>query len=84
MEGNRVEIRTFLSQFFHVDDLQDDDDIFALGFINSLFVMQMVLWVEKKFAIKVEDEDLDIQNFNTTKAIAEFIERKTSAGMKLS
>jgi acyl carrier protein len=64
--------------------LQDDDDIFALGLINSLFAMQMVLWVEKEFGIKVEDEDLDIENFNTINALAGFVERKNQARLKIS
>jgi acyl carrier protein len=82
MDENRAKIRAFLSRFFRVDNLQDDDDIFALGLINSLFAMQMVLWVEKEFGIKVEDEDLDIENFNTINALAGFVERKSQARLK--
>jgi methoxymalonate biosynthesis acyl carrier protein len=40
--------------------------------------MQLVLFVESEFSITVEDEDLEITNFNTVKAIAEFITRKKS------
>lgn len=59
-------------------DLQPDEDIFALGFVNSLFAMQLVLFVENEFGLVVENEDLDIDNFRTVSAIARLIERKTA------
>lgn len=80
MEENKAKIRTFLSQFFRAQSLNDKEDIFALG-LNSLFAMQLVMWIEKEFGIGVEDEDLDIQNFNSINAIVGFIKRKTSVGV---
>ncbi|HAG98784.1 MAG TPA: D-alanyl carrier protein, partial [Ktedonobacter sp.] len=43
MEDSRTKIRAFIAKFFQNINLQDDEDIFALGFINSLFAMQLVL-----------------------------------------
>ena len=79
MENINKRIRTFLALSFQNADLQDDDDIFALGFVNSLFAMQLVLFVEQEFGIKVEDEDLDIANFRSIQAIEHFIVCKTSS-----
>jgi len=59
-------------------DIPDDQDIFVSGLVNSLFAMQLVLFIEKEFQFKVEDEDLDINNFNTVAAMVGFIGRKTS------
>ena len=56
--------------------MAENDDIFALGFINSLFALQLVAWVEKEFEIQIEDEDLEIENFNTIEAIANLVARK--------
>ena len=72
-------IRAFISRFIKVSDLQADQDIFALGFVNSMFAMQLVLFVEQGFGIKVENEDLDIQNFNTINAITALVESKRAA-----
>jgi acyl carrier protein len=69
----------FLGRSLQRRNLQDDDDIFALGFVNSLFAMQLVLFVESEFGITVENEDLDIDNFRTIHAIVSLIERKSSA-----
>ena len=73
---NRAKIRSFLSIFFRTDQLRDQDDIFAMGFVNSLFAMQLVLNIEREFHITVEDEDLDINNFNTIDNMVAFISRK--------
>lgn len=72
-------IRQFLSRFFKVYALSSDEDIFALGFVNSLFAMQLVLFVEKEFQIKIEDRDLDMDNFRTIDALINLIERKQEA-----
>lgn len=44
--------------------------------VNSLFAMQLVLFVEKEFGFKVENEDLDYENFKSLDAIHGFIQRK--------
>jgi acyl carrier protein len=76
----KTEIKTktkeFLAQHFQNYDLQDDEDIFALGFVNSLFAMQLVLFVEKEFKLSVENEDLELDNFRTINSLTSFIERK--------
>ena len=77
MEQNKDKIRTFLSRYFQHHDLMDDEDIFATGSVNSLFAMQLVLFVESEFSIKIEDADLKIENFSTINALANLIERKT-------
>jgi methoxymalonate biosynthesis acyl carrier protein len=71
-------IRAFLARFFGEHRIEDDDDIFATGFVNSLFIMQLVLFVESEFALTVEDEDLEIENFNTVDAVAALVARKRS------
>jgi acyl carrier protein len=76
MERHKLPIKTFLAKFFVNHDLQDDEDIFALGFVNSLFAMQLVLFVEQEFSIAIENEDLDFENFRTINAIARLVERK--------
>lgn len=76
MDERKVKIKQFLSRFFRNHELKDDEDIFALGFVNSLLAMQLVAFVEKEFQVTVEDEDLDLDNFRTIEAIDALIERK--------
>jgi methoxymalonate biosynthesis acyl carrier protein len=75
-ENIKDKIGAFLSQYFKNHNLTDDEDIFARGFINSLFAMQLVTFIEKEFEIKIGPEDLDFDNFKTINAICALIERK--------
>lgn len=79
MDGIQTKVKEFLSRYFKNHDLQPDEDIFALGFVNSLLAMQLVAFVEKEFGIRVEDEDLDLDNFRTVRAIANLVARKQGA-----
>jgi methoxymalonate biosynthesis acyl carrier protein len=83
MNDTKVKIKRFLSAFFPTAALREDDDIFALGFVNSLFALQLITWVEKEFGIQIKDEDLDMENFNTIEAIASLVSRKSSYAMAL-
>lgn len=83
METIHAKVHAFIAKFFANVELQDDEDIFALGFINSLFAMQLVLFVESECGVTVESDDLDIANFRSINAIAQFIERKMTAHSSL-
>ena len=54
----------------------DDDDIFSRGLVDSLFALQLVLFIEKEFGIHVKGEDLDLDNFCSVNAMASFVSRK--------
>lgn len=79
MEEIKTKVRAFIARFFKNVDLQDDQDFFALGFVNSLFAMQLVLFVEKEFGFTVTNEDLRIDNFKSIDAIAHLIEQKITS-----
>lgn len=74
----KAAIRQFLSKHFRNYDLQDNEDIFSLGFVNSLFAMKLILFVEQTYNVTIEDEDLDIDNFRTIDALSNLIQRKTA------
>jgi acyl carrier protein len=76
MSDAKTTIRKFIDSFLAGRTVGDDEDIFAAGHVNSLFVMQLVLMVEKDFSVVVEDEDLVIDNFRTVNAVADLVGRK--------
>jgi len=80
MDQTQEKIKEFLSRFFKNHDLKPEEDIFALGFVNSLLAMQLVAFVEKEFGIQVADEDLDLDNFRSIQAISNLVARKSGAG----
>lgn len=71
------QVRAFIGKYVRGHELGDDEDIFASGFVNSMFAMQLVQFVESAFGVTVEDEDLEIDNFKSVNAIAALVERKT-------
>lgn len=79
MSDVRLAVRGFLTRAFRTADLRDDDDIFARGFVTSLFAMQLVMFVEREFGVPVATDDLDVANFCSVSAIAGFVERKRTA-----
>ena len=79
LDDIRRKTKSFITANFKNYDLKDDDDIFALGFVNSLFAMQLVMFVESAFDLRIEDDELDIAHFRSLNAIAEFVERKKSS-----
>ncbi|HEX2211250.1 MAG TPA: phosphopantetheine-binding protein [Longimicrobium sp.] len=78
---NKQQIREFVSRFVRGHELADDEDIFATGFVNSMFAMQLVNFVEQTFGITVESDDLEIDNFRSIDAIAALVERKQGAAV---
>jgi methoxymalonate biosynthesis acyl carrier protein len=82
MDQVQGKIKEFLSRFFKSHDLQPEEDIFALGFVNSLLAMQLVAFIEKEFGVTVADDDLDLDNFRSIRAIADLVARKRGAAVE--
>lgn len=77
LEELRSEVREFVAAAFKGRLLGDEEDIFATGFVNSLFAMELVTFIEKSFGITVESEDLDLDNFRSVERLARFVAGKT-------
>jgi methoxymalonate biosynthesis acyl carrier protein len=54
----------------------DEDDIFQLGLVNSLFALELVVFLENTFQIAVENDDLKLEHFSTINNLGNFISRK--------
>ena len=83
MDDHRERIRAFLLRHLGTADLNDKDDIFTLGFVNSLFAMQMLAWIEREFEIEITDDDLEIRNFNSVQAIHALVRRKAGPSIEI-
>ena len=59
--------------------IEDDENIFESGFVDSSFAMQLIAFVEEEFKITITDDDLDLANFSTINQIVQFVERKRVA-----
>lgn len=54
-------------------DLHDDDNIFELGFVTSVFAMQLLDYIESTFGVEIPDDCITLQNFSSVGRMAEMI-----------
>lgn len=71
-------IRTFIGDSTNFTAFDDDENYFESGFLNSLFAVQLMTFLERKFNIEIGGNDLDIENFKSVNATAAFVEQRTS------
>ena len=83
MEENIVSgLKNFIKRYIPNYELQEDENMFTLGFINSLFVMQLLLFIKKQFGIQVEKEELAVENFQSIAALTAYIKSKLSSRLQ--
>jgi acyl carrier protein len=78
-DDRKRRIRAFVLDYVKDDELQDDENMFGLGYVNSLFALQLVTFVEKEFGFPVPREDLRLANFQSIDAIAALVEARAGA-----
>ena len=69
------QILGFIRSRFPQVEIGETEDIFQIGFVNSLFAMELVMFVEKTFAVTVPNEELRIDNFRSATSMAELVDR---------
>ena len=68
-----------LENFLFTDDeaaLQDDDSFLAGGIIDSTGVLEIMLFIEEAFDIKVEDDEMLPEHLDSINNLVAFIQRK--------
>jgi acyl carrier protein len=61
-------------------ELHPDDDLLATGVLDSLGLMQLVLFIEERLGVKVPDEDVVIENFRSVSALTSYLARLDGKG----
>ncbi len=69
-------IKNFIFESIQITDLDDNDNLFESGVVNSLFAVQLVTFLEKYFGIEITMEDLDIENFQSINSTTSFVIQK--------
>lgn len=58
-----------------INDITAETDLFKGGYVNSLFALEIVMYLEKEFKIKIKNKDIKEKNFKTVLNIAETVEK---------
>lgn len=75
----KAKIREYVKNVLRDSNIKDNDSILESEIINSLFLIQLVLYLEKTFDVEIEKEDLKLENFDCINTIYEFVSRKIGA-----
>lgn len=72
------EVRSFISNEFIVDGFEDEASFLQTGVIDSVGMMQLVAFLERRFGIKIEEMELIPENLDSVVNVCRFVERKLS------
>jgi acyl carrier protein len=53
--------------------LGDDDVIPETGLLDSAAIMELIVWLEQRFGVEIDQGDLTIENFGTVNAIVRYL-----------
>lgn len=66
----------FICKFTKTASVDKDSNLFENGNLNSLFIMQLILFIEKEFNIAVDNDVIGTSEFNSVSSICAYIEKK--------
>ena len=72
-------VREFVVENFLFGDggqLQDDTSFMETGIIDSTGILELITFLEEKFKINIEDDELIPENLDNLQNVAGFIDRK--------
>jgi acyl carrier protein len=75
-------IRHFLVQTFlfgQDNNFANDESLLDRGVIDSIGMLELISHLEREYGIKVSDEDLLPENFDSVCGIANYVARKLAA-----
>lgn len=74
------QIRNYISKYLLFTSngfpYEDDASFLEEGIVDSQGVMELVLFVEEKFGISVQDQDITPDNFDSVSKLADYIRTK--------
>jgi acyl carrier protein len=75
----RARIRAHLARFSRDEAWLASDNLFAGGVLDSMMAVELVAFLEKAFAITLDDDDLELANFRSVEGMLALVQRKRSS-----
>ena len=77
--GEQQRIKDFiLSNFLFTNDasaISNDASLIGQGVIDSTGILELIVFLETEFSIKIADDEMTPANFDSIDAIAAFVDR---------
>jgi acyl carrier protein len=64
--------------------LDDNDSLLGSGIIDSMGVMEVILFLETEFGVEVGDEDVTEENLGSIRAISRYVTARAEAAAKVA
>ncbi|MDO6819761.1 acyl carrier protein [Zobellia sp. 1_MG-2023] len=65
-----------------IEEIEVDEDLLGSGLVDSIGMVQLILFIETEAAIKVLPEEMTIENFMTINHMLRFIDSKQETDTK--
>lgn len=76
---DRERIRAHLARFSPDEAWLSSENLFAGGVIDSMMAVELVAFLEKAFAITIDDDDLELATFRSVEGMVRLVERKRAS-----
>ena len=77
-------IRRFIADTFFADGFSEDDSFLRTGVMDSTGMMELVLFLENEFGIRIHDTELIPRNLDSIAQAAAFVDRKRAQSAAVS
>ncbi len=73
------DVRAFISDNFILDgdDLAGDASLTQQGVLDSMGVLELIMFVEERFGVKIPDEDTLPENLDSVDRIVRYVQART-------
>jgi acyl carrier protein len=82
LSGGHVQIQRDVREFIQkglvrdVRAIKDDESLLEAGVVDSLGVLALIEYIERRYGLQVTENEMMPENFETIGAIAAFVERR--------
>ncbi len=80
MEDVKKQVRDYVVENFLFGDtdveFSDSDSFMEQGILDSTGILELILFLEETFGIKIEDDELVPENLDSLENIARFVKEK--------
>jgi acyl carrier protein len=66
-------LRTEIAVGLGIKSLTPDEDLLQQGILDSLGIMKLIVYIEESYGIKIEDEEIIPENFQSLNSMVTFI-----------
>ncbi len=76
----QAELAAVFARDLHIDVPSPDTHLLETGRLDSLGMVELLLQLEKRFGVRVDVEDLEVDHFRSLATLAAFIAARQNGG----